>query len=92
MSRNRLLIAMYVSTMGVEMVCLYVGLALIREHLGLGYLAFALILILYPLSLLLIMCNLGHTSLLCHPIEQKSILFSQSHEARFLPIVTPNDV
>jgi hypothetical protein len=71
MSRNRLLLAMYVTTMGMEMVCLYVGLALIREHLGLGYLAFVLILILYPLSFLL---RMGTTKSLY--ISKRSLVFT----------------
>ncbi len=41
---------MYIATMGMEMCCLYLGLALLHKYLGLGYLSFALILLLYPLS------------------------------------------
>ncbi|MFH1775346.1 MAG: DUF4129 domain-containing protein [Chloroflexota bacterium] len=46
-------LAMYVITMSMEMCCLYLGLALVREHLYLSYIAFVLILALYPLSFFL---------------------------------------
>jgi len=41
---------MYTSAIGMEMCCLYLGLALMRAHLGLGYLSLVLIIALYPLA------------------------------------------
>jgi hypothetical protein len=41
----------YVAAMGMEMCCLYLGLALVRDHLGLANISFTLILLLYPFSL-----------------------------------------
>ncbi|MFC2019685.1 hypothetical protein ACFLU4_07050 [Chloroflexota bacterium] len=46
-------LAMYIITMGMEMCCLYLGLALVREHLYLSYIAFVLLMALYPLSFFL---------------------------------------
>lgn len=52
MNKTRLLpSAIFIATMGMEMCYLYLGLALVREHLGLNYVAFTLIMLLYPLSL-----------------------------------------
>ena len=47
---RRLPLAIYLTTIGMEMCYLYLGLALMRQIFGLASLSFALILALYPLS------------------------------------------
>lgn len=54
MSKTRLLpLFMYATAIGMEMCCLYFGLVLLRQSLGLSYVALILILLLHPLSFLL---------------------------------------
>ncbi|MFH1169609.1 MAG: DUF4129 domain-containing protein [Chloroflexota bacterium] len=53
MSRGRVLVpVIYAAAMGLELCCLYIGLALLQKHIGLGFGSLVLILLIYPLSLL----------------------------------------
>ncbi len=52
MSRQRLLpSSVILATMGMEMCCLYLGLLLVRQFMGLVYVSFTIMMLLYPLSL-----------------------------------------
>ena len=46
-------LAIYITTMGMELCCLYLGLLWVRETFGLGYIAFTVILTIYPGTLFL---------------------------------------
>lgn len=46
-------LAIYITTMGMELCCLYLGLLWVRESFGLGYIAFTVILTIYPGTLFL---------------------------------------
>lgn len=54
MNKTRLLpTAMYATAIGMELCCLYFGLVLLRDSLGLSYISLTFILLLHPLSFLL---------------------------------------
>ncbi len=54
MTRTRLRpLAIYITTMGMELCCLYLALLWVRESFGLGYIAFTVILTIYPGTLFL---------------------------------------
>ncbi len=52
MSRTRSSLAVYFAAMGAELCVLYLGLSILKEQIGLSYLAFTLILLIYLVSLI----------------------------------------